>query len=250
MSRTARKKYNSKYFHVITQGINKEYIFKKKEYKEKYKELFISNAKDNEIKILSYCIMDNHTHMLLHCKNIEEMSSYMHKINTTYAFYYNKNEGRVGYVFRDRFYSEPIQDERHLKACVAYIHNNPVKAKMVNDPLEYEYSSYRDYINKNGIVTEEVLRIIFDREEKYIDEFINLHKISDEYEFIDINKKDDYSKYLKSLAKMDIAKLKESEDELKSIIKDCIVVNKIPKTELAKVLKISRDKIYKILKLI
>ena len=45
MSRTARKKYNSKYFHVITQGINKEYIFNKKEYKEKYKELFIKNTK-------------------------------------------------------------------------------------------------------------------------------------------------------------------------------------------------------------
>lgn len=250
MPRIARKKYNSKYFHVITQGINKEYIFNKKEYKEKYRELFIKNTKDNEIKILSYGIMDNHTHMLLRCKNTEEMSAYMHKVNTAYAFFYNKNEGRVGYVFRDRFYSEPIQDERHLKACVAYIHNNPVKAKMVNDPLEYEYSSYRDYINKDGIVTNEILRIVFDREEKYIDEFINLHKIRNEYEFIDINKKEDYAKYLKDLAQMDIKKLKENEDELAKIIKDCINIKKIPKTEVAKVLSISRDTIYKILKLI
>lgn len=247
MPRISRKKHNAKYFHVITQGIAKEYIFRKKKYKDKYKELFIEGQLESNIKIFSYSIMDNHTHILLRCKTIEDMSKYMHKINTTYGLFYNKCEGRVGYVFRDRFFSEPIKDERHLRACIGYIHNNPVKAKMVRDPIEYEYSSYGDYVNKTGIVDDELLRIIFGREENYLKEFYSIHRKINEYSFIDIDKKEDYGKYIKSLAKMDIEKIKEDRGLLKSIIENCINERKIPKTELAKALRISRRQIYNIL---
>ena len=44
---------------------------------------------------------------------ITELSRFMHKINTKYASYFNWRESRVGYVFRDRFKSEPILDEKY-----------------------------------------------------------------------------------------------------------------------------------------
>ena len=48
---------------------------------------------------------------------------------------FNKKENRVGIVFRNRYVSEPIYNERYLAKCINYIHMNPVKAGMVN---EYE----------------------------------------------------------------------------------------------------------------
>ena len=108
----------------------------------------ILKEKTNEIgvEIIAYCIMPNHAHFILKTNNISQLSKLMQKINTSYARYYNYMEnGRVGYVFRDRFLSEPIDSKRYLLNCIKYIHNNPVKACIVNKCEEYAFSSYCDY---------------------------------------------------------------------------------------------------------
>ena len=64
----------------------------------------------------------------------------------------------MGYVYRERFRSEPIEDIRYFAKCINYIHLNPVKAKMVKSCEEYKYSSYNNYIYKNGFVSLEIVR--------------------------------------------------------------------------------------------
>ena len=145
MPRIARKQLETNYFHVMTQGIEKRYIFNKDKYKLKYIELLNEHNIEYKINIIAYCIMDNHIHLLIETNTIENMSKFMHKINLKYAQYYNFIEnGRIGYVFRDRFTSEPILDEKHLYNCIRYIYNNPVKAKIVEYPYQYKYSNYND----------------------------------------------------------------------------------------------------------
>ena len=73
MPRISRTVLNGKFFHVIVQGINKEYIFQDDKNKEKYKQLLIRGTKENEIKIVAYCIMDNHAHILIYLRNIENL---------------------------------------------------------------------------------------------------------------------------------------------------------------------------------
>ena len=99
----------------------------------------------------------------------------MRSVNTQFALFYNKQKERVGYVFRDRFLSEPIKNEKHLYNCISYIHMNPVAANIVSRPNEYHYSSYNDFINKNGIVTDSVLIKLFGNSEKYIELFHIIH---------------------------------------------------------------------------
>lgn len=55
----------------------------------------------------------------------------MKGIATSYAMFFNVKYNRVGHVFQDRFKSEPVEDERYLMAVIRYVHNNPVKAKIV-----------------------------------------------------------------------------------------------------------------------
>ena len=150
MPRIARKDLESTYFHVISQGIEKKYIFEKEIYKKRYLQLLYKESENFEIKIIAYCIMDNHVHLLINVEKIETMSKFMHKVNFMYAQYYNFMENnRKGYVFRNRFVSEPICDEFHLLNCIIYIHNNPVKAKMVKYAYQYKYSSYNIFLTKN-----------------------------------------------------------------------------------------------------
>lgn len=108
MSRRARQNLRTSFFHVIVQGINKESIFKKDQYKEKYLKLIEDKMQEYDLDILAYAIMNTHAHLLIHIEKIKMLSEFMKKINEEFANYYNYKENRVGYVFRDRFLSEPI----------------------------------------------------------------------------------------------------------------------------------------------
>lgn len=146
MPRNARKQNNTSFFHVMLQGINKEYIFEKDIFKNQYIKFMNKEKESNNIKIISYCIMNNHLHLLVKTETTEQLSKFMQKINTIYAMYYNNVNHRVGYVFRDRYKSQIIYSESQLYTCINYIHNNPVKAGICNNASEYSYSSFNEYI--------------------------------------------------------------------------------------------------------
>lgn len=175
MPRVSRESLNSNYFHVIVQGIEKKYILDIYKLKEKYKELLMKNIEKYNVNLLSYCIMDNHAHMLMYTEDIKELSTLMKSVNTSYALYYNKLNNRVGYVFRSRYLSEPIKSQAQLYRTVSYIHLNPVSAKICKFPELYYFSSYNDFINKRGIANEECLNLLKFDVQNYIKEFVFMH---------------------------------------------------------------------------
>lgn len=162
MPRIARDVFDASFFHVIVQGINKEFIFREERFKNQYLNLIRKNIKCFNVEIIAYCMMGNHAHFLLKTESIEEISKVMHKTNGAYAKYYNYINERVGYVFRDRFLSEPIMNRRYFIQCIKYIHLNPVKANIVKKCEDYKYSSFiyymqhkKEIINKKSITHEE-----------------------------------------------------------------------------------------------
>ena len=155
--RIGRKYIETKYIHIMVQGINKEYIFNEKSDIEKYLYLITKYEEDAKLRIIAYCIMNNHAHFLINTEDIAEISNFMKKVNTTYAIYYNKKYNRCGYLFRNRYRSEEILTSRHLYTCINYIHNNPVKAGMCNKKGDYQYSSYNDYVRKEKFITENLI---------------------------------------------------------------------------------------------
>lgn len=167
MSRIPRNLFKSGFFHIITQGINKEFIFHHKENKEKYLYLIQKYYSKYEITIIAYCIMDNHAHFIMYTEDIQNISLYMHKVNSIYAIDYNKHNERVGYVFRDRYKSQYIYDRDYLFKCIKYIHMNPVKANLVKSEQDYKYSSYHNFKNKNGFINDELIHLVFKDEKNY-----------------------------------------------------------------------------------
>lgn len=184
MPRISRNSMTSKYINVITQGIEKKYIFKNDEYKQEYIKL-LRKIKEEYIstKILAYCIMDNHAHLLIYTDKIEELSKIMSRVNTTYGIFYNKRTNRVGYVFRNRYYTQQIVDEKHLLNTLVYIHKNPVKAKIVEIESDYKYSSYNSYARNK--VNKDIVKLIFNTD-NYINQFYFIHKNFSEENIIDI----------------------------------------------------------------
>ena len=241
MPRRSRRCEESQYLHIIVQGIEKRYIFEKKSYKNKFYELMINKAEKFNVKILSYCIMDNHAHILVCIDSIINLGNYMKSVNTGFAKFYNENEQRVGYVFRDRYLSESIMSEKQLYNCISYIHFNPVKANMVRTPENYYYSSYNDYINKQNIVDDEVLKFVFGSASNYIELFKFIH-----YGFEDCMETTE-----KSNVDYSNLKIKDVKDKTKEeLALECLRLKSynISNRKIAELLKIDRNKVDRILK--
>lgn len=165
--RKARKDLNTPFLHVMVQGVNKEYIFYKREYIDKYLEIIKMNKEKYNFTIIAYCIMNNHAHFLIYTEDIKGFGKFMQKTNLLFAQMYNREEKRCGVIFRNRYQIEPIYDTKHLVNCIKYIHENPVKAKMVSKCEDYKYSSYKEYIKNTGVTQSEIMINIFGEKCKY-----------------------------------------------------------------------------------
>lgn len=250
MPRMARRNLESGFFHIMVQGIKKEEIFIKDEYKKKYIQLMHIFKEKHEIEIVCYCVMNNHVHIIIYSENIDELTKFMMKLNTTYAVHYNKSENRVGYVYRNRFESKQIYNQDYLTKCIKYIHMNPVKAEYVKEEKEYKYSSYNDYINKTGIVNNNLLEKIFNSKYEYLKSFLEIEYDENLFEDIEINETDlkDIQNEIRIFIEKEDIPIEELREDKRLIRKLYKLLDiKISKAELARQIGISRSKLSKII---
>ena len=244
MGRTSRNNMrNSSFFHIMVQGINKEYIFETKKNKEKYLKSIYNNTKD--IQIIAYCIMDNHVHILIQSEKIQDIQDWMKRSNTSYAIYYNRVNDRVGYVFRERYKAQPIKNEKHLYLAIEYIHNNPVKAGICNRKEKYPFSSYTKIYQANLAQIqnrmEEILNLCsLQKENGNKEQTEKFLLLEDEKE----NKEEICQKIIQNFLsdkKLSIEELKNEKQILKEMVKILKCKNKISYRLMERKLKISRE---------
>ena len=138
--RHARLTWEGAFHHIMNRGVNEEKIFSTADLKSKYIELLAEKSVIYRMRILAYCIMDNHYHLLLQ-NSSERLSEFMRNLNSQYGFYYRRVIGGKGYVFQDRFKSTLIQNESYLLQAIAYVIQNPVRANLVDRFDNYSWSS-------------------------------------------------------------------------------------------------------------
>ena len=154
MPRKPRQQSNSGMYHVILRGINRQTIFEDDEDCEKFLFLLSSYKEKCGYKVYAWCLMDNHIHLLIKTEK-DPIGIVFKKIASVYAIYFNTKYQRVGHLFQDRFRSEPVEDDAYFLQALRYIHMNPVKAGMCENPQDYEFSSYREYIgDSNSQITD------------------------------------------------------------------------------------------------
>jgi REP element-mobilizing transposase RayT len=101
--------------------------------------------------IEAFCLMSNHIHLAVRVSEAS-VSKFMHYLAFRYAMYMNRKYNRVGHLFQGRFKSVLVDDETYLKELIRYIHLNPVRAKLVSDPLNYLWSSHSVYLGQQEMV--------------------------------------------------------------------------------------------------
>lgn len=147
MPRAAREISESGRYHIMLRGINKQNIFENDEDKEKYMSILTEYKEKCGFEIYGFCLMSNHIHLLIKT-GAEPLESIFKKTGSKYVYWYNLKYGRCGHLFQDRFKSEPVDSDDYFLTVLRYIHRNPLKGNIPGG-LEYKFSSYRCYTNKN-----------------------------------------------------------------------------------------------------
>lgn len=144
--------------HIVQRGNNKGDVFFDKRDREKYLSLLKKYSAKWNSPILSYCLMNNHVHLLT--KPLDEMSLYkmMQGITLCYTQYFNRKYERTGRLWESRYYSCIVDNDRYLWTVARYIEQNPMRAGKVNRVEEYFYSSARTHMygKKDEILGEEL----------------------------------------------------------------------------------------------
>jgi len=144
MARPLRVEYAGACYHVMNRGITRENLFHDKRDREKFLEYLAKAAERFSVVVHTYCLMSNHYHLLLETP-VLNLSVAIQWLNLSYATYCNKRYRRSGYLFQGRFKALLIDKNEYLTVLSRYIHLNPVRAKIVKNPVDYPWSSYPAY---------------------------------------------------------------------------------------------------------
>jgi putative transposase len=155
-SRNSRKLYApNAYYHAYNRGLNKQTIFADSTDYAVFLNLLKRYLGENQQhdksgrpypwlhddpKLLAFCLMPNHYHLLMYQKGVDAMTKLIHGISTSYTMYFNKKYLRRGPLFEQRFKAVMISDDSYLEHISRYIHLNP------EDYKQWEYSSLPYYL--------------------------------------------------------------------------------------------------------
>ena len=165
--RRARITYVGALHHGMNRGYEGKILFADDQDRQTFLDLLEKNQGLTRIRLLAFCLMDNHYHLVLQNMN-GRMSEFFKQLNGQYGTYYRQRYGGRGYVFQDRYKSKLIQDDAYLMLSIAYVLNNPVKAGLSKSFERYSWSSGSHYF------TDKTEQSIVDR--VYVEELFGSEK--------------------------------------------------------------------------
>jgi putative transposase len=116
--------------HVIIRGIEQGSIVRDDTDRKEFLKRMGTLAKGLGTSIYAFALMTNHAHILLK-SGPDGLSTYMRRLLSAYAPYFNRRHKRVGHLFQNRYKSIICEEEAYFDKLVAYIHLNPIRAGMV-----------------------------------------------------------------------------------------------------------------------
>ena len=149
MSRSYRLQGEGLLYHITSRGDDRKKIFINETDYQKFLEYLRISQEKFQFYLYAYCLMGNHYHLLLETTQ-PNLSRIMQSLNTAYTVYYNVKRKRSGHLFQGRYKSILVDKDSYLLELTRYIHLNPVRAKIVDRPEKYQWSSYNEYLNKNN----------------------------------------------------------------------------------------------------
>jgi REP element-mobilizing transposase RayT len=191
MGRQARQLSKSGTYHILLRGVNHCDLFEDDADFEKFIDTLMTVKLYIPFKLFAYCLMSNHVHLLLREQIEGDISIIMKRVLTHYAGWFNRKYCRSGALIANRYKSACVEEDVYLLAILRYIHQNPVKAGLISNPADYRWSSFREYIDACGEITDiALISDMFSRGRASArEEFLHFHNVASDAEYIPIEGK-------------------------------------------------------------
>ena len=136
------------YYHVYNRGAHSKAIFMEEE-NYRYLVSLVERSSERYSTIVSaYCLMPNHYHLVLRQKQGGSIGSFLKATFNSYTQAINKRFGTSGTLFQGQAKIKHITMDSYCLRVIPYVHLNPVSAKLVSSPDEWEFSNYLDWCGK------------------------------------------------------------------------------------------------------
>jgi REP element-mobilizing transposase RayT len=142
MSRPLRLDHAGALWHVTSRGNERREVFVDDEDRREFLRLLGRSVELFGWKLYAWVLMGNHFHLLVGTPEAT-LSRGMRQLNGDFAQHFNRRHGRDGHVFQGRFKAILVQRETHLLEVARYLVLNPVRAGMVESPVDWPWSSFR-----------------------------------------------------------------------------------------------------------
>ena len=134
--------------HVTQRGNGRHEVFFTDNDRLVYLSLLQQHSRHLNLKILGYCLMPNHVHLIVMPHTQDSLPRALHQTHGRYATYLNSRRSASGHVWQGRYYSCPMDDD-HLWCALRYVERNPLRAGLVGRPEDYPWSSARSHVSSD-----------------------------------------------------------------------------------------------------
>ena len=132
-------------YHALNRGNNRDDVFTDDGDREAFLEALGRTRSRYAFRLLGYCLMSNHFHLLLQPDAGQSISRVLQSLTEAHTWQYHRRHRSSGHVWQGRFRSPVIQDDEHLLVVLRYIEASPLRAAMVADPGDYRWSSFQHH---------------------------------------------------------------------------------------------------------
>lgn len=148
MARHARIAPGGWIFHVLNRGNDRRRIFDSARCYAEFLEIVELSRQRCDMRVLAYCLMPNHWHMLLWPRQDHDLSRFIHRIASTHSKRWHRRHGTtgLGHLYQGRFKSFPVGEDAYLWTVCRYIERNALRANLVERAAEWKWSSLPDRI--------------------------------------------------------------------------------------------------------
>jgi putative transposase len=145
MPRTARASVGGYCYHVLNRGNRRAQVFHDADDYAAFLRLLRRASARVPMRLLAYCLMPNHFHLVLWPPGDADLSAWMGWLLTAHVRRHHRRYRSSGHIWQGRLKAFPISEHEHLLSVLRYVERNPLRANLVERAEDWPWSSLRSW---------------------------------------------------------------------------------------------------------